>query len=242
MKCYEVRVKRALSYSALENVEYSLNPYIGCSHGCIYCYSPYFLKKDPIIFKENIGVKINVPLLLQKEIKNVKGRIFIGSITDPYQPCESKYGITRNSIEIILKNKKFFTILTKSDLIIRDKDLLDYSPFAEVGFTINTLDESKKSLLEPNSPSVERVINALDKINTRKYVMIAPIYNSLPEEIYRMFDLFSKKGAEYIIMDKFRYRNGMSSGITKHFLIDEKIKEIAIKISREVGIPVYFSF
>ena len=242
MRCYEVKVKKGISVSRLENVDYALNPYIGCSHKCLYCYSPYVIKKDPNLFWENIGVKINLPLILQSEIKKIFGRIFIGSVTDPYQPCESKYLITRHALEILIKNKKSFTILTKSNLILRDNDLFETYPNAEAGLTINTLDENKKRILEINSPPPNTLIEVLGKLKARKYVMIAPVYNNIENELEEMLEIFLKNGVEYVLVDKFRYRIGMPRDINKYFLNENKIKEIVKKISTKVELPIYLSF
>lgn len=243
MKCTEIKVKMALSKSGLEYVDYSLNPYTGCSHSCIYCYSPYVIKRDPQEFWNNIMVKVNLPLILQREVKQVRGNIFIGSVTDPYQPCENDYAITRRSLEILIKNKIKFTILTKSNLIVRDLDLLNNYEHAEVGFTLNTMDEDLKSILEPRSPEPEKILDAISRVKVKKYVMIAPLFSTIENELENMFDIFSQLGVNYVLMDKFRYRMGMPESLKKYFYKnEERIKILALKLSLEKKLPVYFSF
>lgn len=243
MRCINVMVKSALTRSGLEGIDYSLNPYIGCSHRCIYCYSPYVIKINPVDFWDNVRAKINLPILLQKEVRHIKGRIFIGSVTDPYQPCEITKMITRKSIQVLMKHRLSFTILTKSDLITRDLDLLNNYPFAEVGFTLNTLNNSIKKSLEIGSPSPESVLNAISRVKIKKYVMIAPLFSSIKDELREMFEIFTEIGVEYVIMDRFRYREGMPKEIIKNFYKnEEEIKVYAKRVSVDTGMPVYFVF
>jgi DNA repair photolyase len=243
MDCTEIIVKRALTKSGLENVNYALNPYTGCSHRCIYCYSPYVLRMDPRDFWSNVKAKINVPFLLQGEIKKIKGNVFIGSVTDPYQPCEKKYEITRKSIKLLINKKIYFSILTKSDLILRDLDLINNYKNVEVGFTLNTLDENSKIKLEINSPPPEKILYAISKIRVKKYVMIAPLYLNIDKELDVMLETLSKMNVDYVLLDKFRFREGMPENLKEYFFKDEnKIKDLARRLSAEKNIKVYFSF
>jgi len=233
----------ALSKSGLENTDYSLNPYVGCSHACVYCYAPFVLKKDPLEWKNTIIVKKNLPEILSRELPKKRGSILIGSVTDAYQPCEEIYEITRKSLIKMLYYQPETTILTKSDLVLRDLDIISRFEKIEVGFTINTLDEKFKRIIEPNSPSIERILNAMEKINVRKYVMIAPIHKNIMNEIENMFRIFSDLDVSYVIMDRFRYRNGMNENILPYFQVDlKKLKNFAMEISKKYDLKVYFNF
>jgi len=178
-KVQEILAKNILSKSQV--MDYALNPYIGCEHECHYCYARFMKRFTG--HKENWGefidVKINAPDLLAKEIKKKKvGRIWISGVCDPYQPIESKYGLTRSCLEILAQNNWPVTIQTKSPLVLRDLDLIKKLKDVEVGYTITTADEEIKKFFEPKAPSVESRIKALGKLNSagiKTYAMIAPL-------------------------------------------------------------------
>jgi len=144
-------VKTALSNSGLPDLDYALNPYIGCQHGCLYCYAPNYISDidvkanwgKVIIVKENIG-----DILHEEVLKKKRGAVGIGTITDAYQPQESIYGLTRLSLKILLNHGFRVSIQTKSTLIIRDIDLLlKFRNKVDVGFTLTSLDDKKLSYL-----------------------------------------------------------------------------------------------
>src|SRR3972149_9738911 len=101
----EIKAKSILTKSGIPDVDYCVNPYIGCSHGCRYCYAT-FMKRYSGHTQEwgsFVDVKINAPEILRKQLKRAKrGRILISSVTDAYQPIESKYKLTRQGLEIFL--------------------------------------------------------------------------------------------------------------------------------------------
>jgi DNA repair photolyase len=177
MEVKEINCKSILSTSGLRDSKYSINPYRGCSHNCVYCYAPFILReKRP--WGEFVDVKINAPEALSKEtIRKKKGTILISSVTDPYQPVEEKYKITRRILEK-LKDKDFsISILTKSVLALRDLDLLKKMD-CEVGMTITTLDENFAKIFEPNSSTPQRRLETLRyfKISGLKtYIFFGPL-------------------------------------------------------------------
>lgn len=178
----EIKVKTVLSKSNIYGVNYSINPYSGCSHACTYCYARFtFIHKniDPIYWGEIVFVKINAPELLRREIRSAKkGLILISSVTDPYQFVEKKYELTRRLLGIILRRQFPITILTKSPLVTRDIDLFKEFEDIEVGITITTLSEDIKRIFEPKAPSIESRIQALKEIvdsRIRNYAFIAPL-------------------------------------------------------------------
>ena len=141
MTIREIRAKDAVTKSNLPVCDYSLNPYVGCGHGCKYCYA-CFMKRftghtEPwgefVDVKYWDGIK-NPDTYCGKEI-------FIGSVTDPYQPCEETYRRTRAVLEQLKGSGAKLSIATKSDLILRDLDLIKSFPDARVSWSVNTLDE-----------------------------------------------------------------------------------------------------
>ncbi|MGB9716031.1 MAG: SPL family radical SAM protein [Thermodesulfovibrionales bacterium] len=204
MKIKEILSKNILSKSKV--YEYTLNPYIGCEYGCIYCYARFMKKFTG--HKEKWGmfidVKINALELLKKEIKKKRPeRVWMSSICDPYQPIEREYRLTRRCLEILIDNGWPVTIQTKSHLVLRDIGLLKQSNKIEVCLTITTADEKIKRIFEPFAPSIENRIKALAKLHSegiKTQVMIAPL---LPGTKGLVKELNGK--VDFVIIDRMNY-------------------------------------
>ena len=206
MKINDVYCKSVLSKSGIYGVDYALNPYTGCEHGCVYCYA-IFMKKftnHEEKWGEFVDVKINAPTVLSKEIKKFqKGGILISSVTDAYQPLERKYEVTRKCLNVLSKYDFPVTFLTKSDLILRDLDLIEKMD-AEVGVTFTTIDENIRKIFEPKASSIEKRINILEKIENN-YVFfgpILPVFSDSEEKIREAFTKFEEKNVKCIYIDK----------------------------------------
>ncbi len=178
----EVFCKGILSRSGIGSVDYSINPYTGCSHGCAYCYARFMLRyaKTRQPWGKFVHVKINAPTVLMKEIKgNMSGTVLLSSVCDPYQELEKKYEITRKILQVISKHNNFkVDILTKSNLIVRDLDIIKKIKNVEVGFSISHFDEEFRRIFEPGAPSVEKRFDALETLNrdgVETYVFVAPV-------------------------------------------------------------------
>lgn len=263
----EIKCKSLLNKSWL--ADYCINPYIGCQHGCVYCYAEYYTKKYTSHKEEwgtFIDVKINALEILKKEIKKKKkGTIFISSLTDAYQPFEKKYELTRRILEELLKHQFPINIQTKSSLILRDIDILSKFENCEVGFTITTLNEDIKKAFEPFSSSTEEKINALQLLSERKirtYVFFGPILPYLSDvNIEKYFDTISKIDIKYIYIDKLNLKPGiwekMKKTLEKKYpeLIDdwrkifflkndyyEELKKELIKICNKNNIKYIFCY
>ncbi len=170
MKTKEKKCKSILSESGLYGVDYSLNPYTGCEYGCKYCYATFMKKFSN--HSENWGnfvdIKENAPKVLENDLrKKEKSSILLSSVTDPYQPIEKEYKITRKTLKRLSKTEHEINILTKSDLILRDLDILsEFKPEKiSVGFTINFLKEKDRKIWEPNATKIKNRIKALRKIS-----------------------------------------------------------------------------
>ncbi|MCD6545425.1 MAG: radical SAM protein [Thermotogae bacterium] len=186
IKIYESLVKSILSRSKIPGIDYSLNPYIGCSFACKYCYASFVKRfyKHPENFGEFVEVKMNAPEILEKEFPRKKpGKIVMSLICDPYQPVEKKYKITRKCLEVFLKleniSSRFqLSILTKSPLVVRDIDILKELKNVKVGFSISTDSERLRKIFEPFSPTIEsriRALRFLKENGIRTYVFVAPV-------------------------------------------------------------------
>lgn len=183
MKISFVQAKSILNKSKLGG--YTLNPYTGCPHGCVYCYNQHFIKiiKPDEVWGDFLEIKLNAPDILEKEITGKyakrKDRVFFSTITDPYNPLEKQHQITRRCLEVLAKYKWPVDILTKSDLVLRDLDLFKkFGKKIEIGLTIITTIPQFQMLLEPGASFVEKRFEALKKLKKEgiiTYAFIGPI-------------------------------------------------------------------
>ncbi|MEZ0393619.1 MAG: radical SAM protein [Desulfurococcaceae archaeon] len=189
LKVYKTRIKNALSRSGLPDIDYALNPYIGCSHGCIYCYARLYTRHKEV--SENWGevviVKENIVEVLKEEVTRLpRGTVGVSTITDPYQPIETFYKLTRSSIKVLLEHGFRVSIQTKNPLVLRDVDLLSkYADRVDVGFTITTLEDSIASFIEPKAPPPRARSEALAKISghgIKTWIFYGPIIPGLNDD------------------------------------------------------------
>ena len=190
--------------------DWSMNPYQGCEHGCIYCYArithEYWGYSAGTEFEKNILIKKNAPELLEKKLKSKawKGEpIMLSGNTDCYQPAEVKYELTRKLLEVCLKYKQPVGIITKNALVCRDIDILEQlakDNLVQVHLSITTLDEKLRRIMEPRTSSVKRrieTIKILKSHNIPVHVMMAPIIPGLnSDEIFDMAEAVSDAGAQ----------------------------------------------
>ncbi|WP_224484950.1 PA0069 family radical SAM protein [Robertkochia aurantiaca] len=191
---------------------YSLNPYQGCEHGCIYCYArnshEYWGYDAGVDFESRILVKKNAPKLLEKKLlsRNWKARtIVLSGNTDCYQPAEQKFRLTRACLEVFLKYEHPVGIITKNAAILRDLDIL--RKLAEknlvvVNISVTTLEERTRRLLEPRTASIQRRLQAVETLSGNGIpvrVMIAPIIPGInSHEILPIAKAAKDKGASSI--------------------------------------------
>jgi DNA repair photolyase len=162
-----------------------------------------------------IDAKANAPQVLLKEVtKKKKGSVYVSSLTDPYQPIEKKYKLTRKCLQILLRNNFFVCVQTKSSLVLRDLDIFKkFRERCEVGFTITTLDEKIRKVFEPNSSSVEEKLKALKLLNENginTYVFFGPILPFLSDKnLVKYFTTMKKLGVNSIMIDKLNLKPGV---------------------------------
>lgn len=180
---HEIEVKSILSKSNLPVCEYSVNPYVGCTHACRYCYASFMKRFTG--HGEEWGTFLDVKRW--KEIKNpekYKGKeLFIGSVTDPYNPQEEIYERTRALLTQLKGSGAKLSISTKSDLILRDLELIKSFPDARVSWSINTLDEEFREDMD-KAVSIERRLAAMEafhKAGVRTTCFISPIFPGITD-------------------------------------------------------------
>lgn len=207
MTTNEIHVKSILSKSGIPGMTYCVNPYVGCAHACRYCYAT-FMKRFTGHGEQwgtFVDVKINAPEVLRKQLKRAEqGNVMLSSVTDPYQPAEDKYGITRKCLEVLELFKFPVNILTKSPMVLRDIDIISKLKDAEVGITVTTDNDRVRKIFEPHAPPIAARIEALKKLHTagiHTYVFIGPLLPMNP-------DLLAEQIAPYVqsvLIDRMNY-------------------------------------
>lgn len=187
----DLEVKGVLTKSNLPVSDFSVNPYVGCTHACKYCYASFMKRffKHPEPWGEFVDVKHWPVIKTPSRYKDKE--LFIGSVTDPYQPLEETYGRTRVLLEQMQGSGCKISIATKSDLILRDLDLIKTFPHALVSWSINTLDETFRKDMD-KAVSIERrlaAMKAFHKAGVRTTCFISPIFpgiTDVPAIIHRV--------------------------------------------------------
>lgn len=190
-------------------MEWSLNPYQGCEHGCVYCYArnthPYWGYSAGLDFERKILIKKNAARLLEEQLRKKSWKaapvMFAGN-TDVYQPAERKFGITRACLEVFWKYRHPVGVITKNSLIVRDLDLLEQlaaEQLTQVAISITTLNEPLRQFLEPRTSTIAqrlRTVETLSKAGIPVFVMIGPIIPGLNEhEIFELAKESAARGA-----------------------------------------------
>lgn len=211
----EVRVEAArtiLSKNDSPDIpfEQSINAYRGCEHGCVYCYArqthSYFNLSPGLDFETKLFYKPDAVNLLRAELAKPGYRcksIAMGTNTDPYQPIEREYKITRGILELLLEHRHPVSIVTKSAMVERDLDLL--APLAAqnlavVGISVTTLNNDLKRTLEPRTASPRarlRAIRSLRQAGVPVIVMVAPVIPILTDhELENILEAAAEAGAQ----------------------------------------------
>jgi DNA repair photolyase len=193
--------------SALNRVKgmgfgWSLNPYMGCAHRCTFCYVRAFeLRADRPSddrYGRSIRVKVNVAELLRKELGRPSWAgevVAIGAATDPYQPAEGRYRLTRGCLEVLRDAANPFSLITRSPMIVRDLDVLvEAAARAEVGvvFSVPTLDEEVWRRTEPGTPPPRRRLEAVSRLveaGVKAGVGMAPILPGISDSPAQLEDV-----------------------------------------------------
>jgi len=193
---------------------WTINSYRGCEFGCRYCYARYtheFMEmRDGLDFEQKIYVKQHAAGLLRHELRRVRPEeaIALGTATDPYQPAERRYEVTRGILEEFARHRGYeLGIVTKSDLIVRDLDLLQAvasSNRLSVHITVTTLHVDLARILEPRAPRPDlrlEAVRTLRQAGLRVGVSCCPVLPGItdsPKEIESVVRAAAEAGAEYV--------------------------------------------
>lgn len=173
--------KGIINRSGIEGVDYAINPYIGCAHGCTYCYAKFMTRwyHKGEKWGSFVDIKMNAPECLKTEVgKKRKGTILFSSVTDAYQPVEKKYEITKKLLEILVDQDFPVEILTKSSLVKRDIGIIGEIHQAEVGLTVTSYDEKVRKAFEPGaSPILDRLeaLKIYSEAGIPTYAFLGPL-------------------------------------------------------------------
>jgi DNA repair photolyase len=193
---------------------WTINPYRGCEFACKYCYARYtheFMElRDGVDFERKIYVKQHAAWMLRRDLKQVKPgeQIALGTATDPYQPAERRYGVTRTILEELARHHGLdLGIVTKSNLVLRDLDVLrEISRHNQlfVNLTITTLNADLARILEPRAPRPDLRLEAMRKLNEAGVaagVICAPVVpgiTDLPRDLEDLVRAVAQAGGKYI--------------------------------------------
>jgi len=176
--------RKILSPCGLKDLDYQVDTYVGCEHYCYYCYALTQAETD---WSKEILIHKEITHQLSKEIDKVSPQtIYIGYHTDPYQPCEAEFHQTRKALEL-LKEKRFSaSILTKSDLVVRDIDILKEMKSAAVSVSVAFNDNRTRQLFEANTMATEKRIEALRQLKEaglRTGALVCPVIPYITDAI-----------------------------------------------------------
>ncbi len=174
--------------------DFSVNPYQGCEHGCVYCYArnthPFWGYSAGLDFESKILYKSSAPSLLAQKLSNknwVANEIMLSGNTDCYQPIEQKLGITKSLLEIFWRYRHPVGIITKNSLILRDLSLLKQlssERLVKVVISITTEDENIRGLMEPRTTTAQKRFEVIEKLSANGipvFAMMAPIIPGLTD-------------------------------------------------------------
>jgi len=210
-RVFTIQCKSLMTKSGIPSVDYAVNPYLGCEHGCVYCYATFMSRfggiKDP--WGSFVGVKENAPEVLRREIPlGAPGVVTFGTVCDAYQPVEEEYRVTRSCLEAFVGADGFEVgVLTKSDLVERDIDVLSRIESADVGFSITTLDREVASIFEPSAPSPSRRLATMRRLSESGVEVwgffgpILPAFSDGDEQISETLLAMSRSGARRVLVD-----------------------------------------
>ncbi|MCB1314471.1 MAG: PA0069 family radical SAM protein [Leptospiraceae bacterium] len=216
---YSEYVKNFLTRNQSPDIPFdrSINPYRGCDHGCVYCYArpthAYMGLSPGLDFETKLFVKENGPERLEQELRHKRYRpqtIALGANTDPYQPIEHRCGITRRTLEILLRHRHPVGIITKSASIERDLDILAEMArleLVQVSISVTSLDSDLSNRMEPRAAAPSRrlsTIDALSRAGVPVTVLVAPVIPGLNDrELEQILEATYRRGARrahYILL------------------------------------------
>jgi DNA repair photolyase len=247
----EILARTVLTRTRIPGHDYCVNPYVGCAHGCSYCYAS-FMKRftghtEP--WGDFVDVKVNAPEVLRRQLKRARrGSVLVSTVTDAYQPAEERYRVTRRCLEALLEVQFPVDVLTRSPLCVRDVDLFRRFDDFAIGLSITTDREDVRRLFEPHAPSIQSRLEALRVLHAAKvrtYVFAGPL---LPMDTARFVEAVGD-AADEVLVDRLNYASKVVSRYRKaglsRYLEDDYFERCAAALAEGFatrGIPVSVLF
>ncbi len=206
----EIVSKNVLTKTGIPGYDWCLNPYVGCEHGCSYCYAS-FMKRftghlEP--WGAFVDAKVNAPEALRRQLRRIRGgSVLVGTVTDPYQPTERRLKLTRGCLEALADPalRLEVSVLTRSPLCLRDVDVFRrFGKRISVGLSITTDDDRVRRIFEPHAPPIgarAEALRALHAAGIPTYAFAGPL---LPMDPARYVALLGD-AAEEVLVDRLNY-------------------------------------
>jgi DNA repair photolyase len=207
--------------SGIPGVRYVINPYIGCAHGCRYCYAVFMTRHSKqhqsAAWGSFVEVKTNIVDVLRHELahKRKTGGAMLSSVCDPYQPAESRYRLTQGCLMALREFGWGVSVLTRSPLVTRDIGILKTCLDASVGFSIPTDREDVRRIVEPHAPPIADRIEALRRLREagiRTWVFVAPVLPMDPEALAAQV----LPHVDYAMVSALNYRQQVAALFREH--------------------------
>ncbi len=242
----EILSRTVLTRTGIPGYDYCLNPYVGCEHGCSYCYAS-FMKRftghtEP--WGAFVDAKVNAPEVLRRQLRRARrGSVLVGTVTDPYQPVERTYRLTRGCLEALAERQLPVNVLTRSPLCLRDLDVFRRFEELSVGLSITTDDDATRRLFEPHAPPIPARLEALRTLRREgiaTYVFVGPL---LPMDPDRLVEQIGGAAGE-VLVDRLNYQEKVvrlyrAAGLER-YLEPEWFEHAAARL--RLGVPVSIVF
>jgi len=224
VKLNVIQPKSVLNRSGMGG--FTLNPYAGCTVGCSYCYVPQMPHKqaEERTWGTYIDVKQDAPRLLERQLARMRKptTVFMSTATDPYQPVEERYLITRSILQVFERYPQHaLFILTKQSLVERDADIIACLPHAAVGMSISVMDDKLAQVIEPWAPVTSERLACIGRLAERDittYVLWAPAIVPVPMTAEFVTDSIARireSRARALSIDAMNYRSSQPAGLTR---------------------------
>ena len=264
MRLSTKRSKTIITPSKLPGSDYVVNPYSGCAFGCVYCYAEFTRKFTNHMDDEwgkYVDIKINTPELFEKELEKISKKIikqnefktgkkpviFFGSVTDPYQGVEAKYGLTKECLEIVakseIKNGIEISLLTKSPLVTRDIEIFKKISNLEIGMTISSIDDNISKLFECFAPPSSLRIQALKKLNDaglNTYAFVGPLlphFVANEDSLKKLFKAIGESGTKRVWVEHINLSGSKMDRLLG--LVGDSLTKEELKLFKDSQTDVY---
>jgi DNA repair photolyase len=245
---HEIEARSALNAVQGMPFKWSLNPYKGCGHGCGYCYARAyhsFLDLPPSSFETQLFVKLNIAEVLRSELRKPAWEweyVAVGTATDPYQPIEGQYRLTRKCLEVLLAAENPGSVTTKGTLVTRDIDILsDLARRTDFGVNVSliSLDQDLLRRLEPGAPSPANRLRAVERLSQAGIpvsLSLSPVLPGITDDEVNIAETV-RAAAQHGAIDVWAGALRLAPGVKEHFMeiVEREFPHLAAGYRRLYG-------